>query len=835
MRILLVGPDYEENLSIRYLASSLVASGHETALASFNSPADAEAVADFAQHADLVGLSMCFQSRAKEFLHLARLIKSRDPQKLVVAGGHYASCAAEPLLANYSELDVIVIHEGERTLVEIADAGPHLTARLEEIPGIAHRDGSQVHFTPQRRTLDHLDSLPFPDRRGPIHSIAGVPTSYLMGSRGCYGSCAYCCITTLHHLAPGKRFRQRTVDNIADEMSALYHERRTRQFVFHDDNFLVPSEAINHARISALENAFQKRGLKDIALVIKCRPADANRSVLRRLKDLGLVRVFFGVESATELGLFSLERTQTVDDSVRALETCAALDISAQFTLMTFHPEATLTTLRSDVAFMRRFSTNPLNFCRAEIYAGTPLEKRMIDLGRARGDYLAREYNLTDPAADLACTLALDLFSTRCWSNGSLMQIAIGLDHMAAVVKRFSASTQATMLTGRVAAWLRSVNRDTVDLLEEVIDLSPSGSLDAAAQRAFIALRDYETASRLRFLAEGHALKGQLESLDLIREPAEVAPLPPSRLRFARQAAVAVLALGMPAAACNYGVSEMAPPPLKDVQAPQLPLGNSQDAASISGIVTDATGAVVTHVTITVTNTDIGQSRTLKVNDAGQYSATDLPAGHYSVKAEAQGFKTTVVTGIELKAGNVQRIDLRLEIGNWGCCEYAAPALKVEPGDYLVKHKPFTYSVGEAKDRGTLKGIAELVYGDQKMWIQIFEANRSVLDKPGPVPYGTALVIPPRKREVPKLISTVMPAYPAEAAKQHVAGDVVVDVTLKEDGTVDQVSIIDGDPLLTDAAIAAVKQWRYKPLVVNGKPVLKFVVAISFSKGGKVQ
>jgi TonB family protein len=62
-----------------------------------------------------------------------------------------------------------------------------------------------------------------------------------------------------------------------------------------------------------------------------------------------------------------------------------------------------------------------------------------------------------------------------------------------------------------------------------------------------------------------------------------------------------------------------------------------------------------------------------------------------------------------------------------------------------------------------------------------------------------------------------------------------MDVTLKEDGTVDRVSIIDGDPLLADAATTAVKQWRYKPLVMNGKRVLKFVVAISFRKGGKVQ
>ena len=74
MRVLLAGPDFEENLSIRYLASSLQAVGHETPLAVFNSENDVEAVAEQVEDADIVGLSVCFQSRAQEFLTLARRI-----------------------------------------------------------------------------------------------------------------------------------------------------------------------------------------------------------------------------------------------------------------------------------------------------------------------------------------------------------------------------------------------------------------------------------------------------------------------------------------------------------------------------------------------------------------------------------------------------------------------------------------------------------------------------------------------------------------------------------------------------------------------------------------
>jgi len=70
-----------------------------------------------------------------------------------VAGGHYASCAAQPLLEHHFELDIIVIHEGEQTLGEIVAAVANLKDDLPKITGIAYRKDGQVRFTPQRRTV----------------------------------------------------------------------------------------------------------------------------------------------------------------------------------------------------------------------------------------------------------------------------------------------------------------------------------------------------------------------------------------------------------------------------------------------------------------------------------------------------------------------------------------------------------------------------------------------------------------------------------------------------------------------------------------------------------
>ncbi len=538
-------------------------------------------MARMSEETDIVGLSMCFQARADEFLQLAGSIKARHPQKLIVAGGHYASCAAGSLLMHHPELDLIVIHEGERTLVEIADACAKSRPCLPNIPGVAYRDAGRVQFTSPRPTLDDLDTLPHPDRSGPVRLIAGVPTAYLMGSRGCFGSCAYCCITTLHRMAPGKRFRQRQPQKIADEMAVLYHERGVRQFIFHDDNFLVPSAIENQRRLDAFETALERRAVRDIAMVVKCRPADATKDLLRRLRGMGLLRVFFGIESANAVGLSTLERHQTVEDSERALDACAELGISAQFTLLTFHPDATLDTIRSDVAFMRRHVANPLNFCRTEIYAGTPLEKRMIDEGRARGDYRARSYNLSDPAADAACTAAMGLFLARCWDTGSLMERTIGADHVSAVMGQFYEGESVDRLRRRVAAWVRAANEDTVDLLDKLVDACAAGGdpSDKGFCRALSDIREWEAASLRRLLAEGSALRAEMDELSLRmigfrKEPAQPRLFPLGHAGVARHAAAVLLALGIAGAyGCNHGggVCEKAPIPVRGNPPPKPP------------------------------------------------------------------------------------------------------------------------------------------------------------------------------------------------------------------------------------------------------------------------
>jgi TonB family protein len=69
------------------------------------------------------------------------------------------------------------------------------------------------------------------------------------------------------------------------------------------------------------------------------------------------------------------------------------------------------------------------------------------------------------------------------------------------------------------------------------------------------------------------------------------------------------------------------------------------------------------------------------------------------------------------------------------------------------------------------------------------------------------------------LISRVDPIYPEGAKAAGIEGEVFLHVVLATDGTVKDLDLIKGDPILGEAALVAVKQWRYKPTLLNGKAV----------------
>jgi protein TonB len=123
----------------------------------------------------------------------------------------------------------------------------------------------------------------------------------------------------------------------------------------------------------------------------------------------------------------------------------------------------------------------------------------------------------------------------------------------------------------------------------------------------------------------------------------------------------------------------------------------------------------------------------------------------------------------------------------------------------------------------------------------LLSANaKSELPPPPPPPPVAAAPAPPVSREPirvgglvkePQIVKLVPPVYPPLASKARVAGIVVLEATLTADGTVEAIRVVSGHPLLVDAAINCVKQWRYEPTYLNGQPVAVILTAkVSFNQ-----
>jgi periplasmic protein TonB len=83
------------------------------------------------------------------------------------------------------------------------------------------------------------------------------------------------------------------------------------------------------------------------------------------------------------------------------------------------------------------------------------------------------------------------------------------------------------------------------------------------------------------------------------------------------------------------------------------------------------------------------------------------------------------------------------------------------------------------------------------------------------------------------LINQVKPVYPPIAKSARIQGAVVLQAEISKQGTIEHLQVISGHPMLVQNAVDAVKQWRYKPYLLNGEPVpVETTITVNFTLSG---
>jgi len=511
--IALIGSEHEENLSLRYLAAAVAADGIRAEVSPVNEAGDVERMVHevIALRPFLVGISVPFQMNAPHALALATRLREGGCTAHITVGGHFATFEFDNLLRDYPAIDSVVRHEGEETLRE-------LCRRLQDGASLAPLAGAVVR-TPDgtvdggKRRIPALDTLPFPDRRGPALQVMGINVAPILGSRGCYADCAFCCIYAYAENADGARYRRRSPENIVAEMKDEYDRRGVRLFVFHDDNFFVPSREQNLARYRRLKTLIDEAGMTGIALVIKCRPNDVHPELFALLKSMGLIRTYVGIETNSDEGIVSLNRRITSDDNRRALQLFRTLDIYHSFNVLIFDPEATMDGIARNLDFMEEFADVPFNFCRAEVYAGTPLKQILEQQGRLVGDYFAWGYQMRDPRVELLFRIAVTAFSSRNFKADGVANLNMGVRVDNEMVRHFYPDAWDAAWHERVRDFSRRVGEDSVAAMRSAFEFAQTIALDDHAQvKAFtLALSRRVARADLAFLTECKALRREME------------------------------------------------------------------------------------------------------------------------------------------------------------------------------------------------------------------------------------------------------------------------------------------------------------------------------------
>lgn len=194
---------------------------------------------------DIICISLMFSASYPFYKLTAELLKTLWPEVIIVVGGIHATNCVKALLTT-TKVDYVLCGEGEIALSEMVKQ--HKEGRPIQVKGLYSKDDiCQSKSLELAEQIENLDSLPFPDwglldmerystalgRRRPMGKSAKKKVAAIMTTRGCPFRCTFCSAHTVH----GRRVRSHSVENIVQNVKALYQKYGITLFTPEDDLF----------------------------------------------------------------------------------------------------------------------------------------------------------------------------------------------------------------------------------------------------------------------------------------------------------------------------------------------------------------------------------------------------------------------------------------------------------------------------------------------------------------------------------------------------------------------------------------------------------------------
>jgi radical SAM superfamily enzyme YgiQ (UPF0313 family) len=281
-----------------------------------------------------------------ENVALARRVKERWPDTVTVLGADFATLNAERILSDYPVFDAVIEGEAEAAFPALCKAA--MAGRdFDRVPGVITRE--TLHTGRALAPPLDLDDLPWIARDDTRAVLALGLSAGVFSSRGCPYRCSFCTTGQVTARAGHDGYREKSIENVIDEVDYLSTDFDIDHVTITDDLFLTKNPA-SQERARRFADRYIAQGLSSIPFMIDCRLDSMDRETLAALRKAGLHRIFVGIETTTADTLRAYDKLYVSNELPQyirdRLSVASDLGIDVVPGIITYHPMVTIPELR---------------------------------------------------------------------------------------------------------------------------------------------------------------------------------------------------------------------------------------------------------------------------------------------------------------------------------------------------------------------------------------------------------------------------------------------------------------------------------------------------------
>ena len=363
MRVLLVYPNAKkeiigwgdkgaiaEPIALEYIGAVAKSEGHDVRLLDlrFHNDDLESTLLDF--RPDIVGVTG-YSMHVLRALEICKIAKSLVPDCKTVVGGHHATLESQDFFE--PQMDFVVIREGTlpfRSLLQSLAAGD----MQPSIPSVWTKVDGEFNFGGEAAPFD-INAIPVPDRHLTEEDRAGYyidwmrPIALMRTTVGCPYRCSFC---ALWRIMDGQYYK-RDVEQVVEELASI-----PEKYVF----FVDDEPFVNTRRMKMMAQTIERSGVeKEYFSYCRIDSMLKNMDLMRQWHDVGLRRLFIGVETIFDHELEQYNKRQERDQIVRAIEAAQEAGISL-FCNFIIHPEYGDKEFDEVIRFIREYDVDYPSF-----------------------------------------------------------------------------------------------------------------------------------------------------------------------------------------------------------------------------------------------------------------------------------------------------------------------------------------------------------------------------------------------------------------------------------------------------------------------------------------